>query len=176
MSNSSPGSWLLCGYDGDNYVYDQASPDCRPTVYCFTGKERDAETGLDYFGARYMSAAQGRFTSPDAPLVDQNPADPQSWNLYSYGRNNPLRFIDPTGNEAVSASDCEKNPSCTVVQMNVIYDRNAALFDKKGNVLPSVQQRVADQINEAGNEYGDILVAFDVRYSTGPNSDLGKER
>jgi RHS repeat-associated protein len=31
----------------------------------FTGKERDAETGLDYFGARYMSATQGRFTNPD---------------------------------------------------------------------------------------------------------------
>jgi RHS repeat-associated protein len=31
----------------------------------FTGKERDTETGLDYFGARYMSSAQGRFTSPD---------------------------------------------------------------------------------------------------------------
>ena len=29
----------------------------------FTGKERDAETGLDYFGARYVSGAQGRFTS-----------------------------------------------------------------------------------------------------------------
>lgn len=37
-----------------------------------TGKERDAETGLDYFGARYMSSAQGRFTSPD-------PLDWLSW-------------------------------------------------------------------------------------------------
>ncbi len=55
----------------------------------FTGKERDAETGLDYFGARYMSA-QGRFTSPDKPFADQTPFDPQSWNLYSYTRNNPL--------------------------------------------------------------------------------------
>jgi RHS repeat-associated protein len=63
----------------------------------FTGKERDAETGLDYFGARYFSAAQGRFTSPDAPLIDQDPADPQSWNLYSYVRNSPLIFTDPTG-------------------------------------------------------------------------------
>ena len=36
----------------------------------FTGKERDAETGLDYFGARYMSSAQGRWTSPD--LVNLN--------------------------------------------------------------------------------------------------------
>lgn len=67
----------------------------------FTGKERDAETGLDYFGARYFSAAQGRFTSPDEPLIDQNPVDPQSWNLYSYVRNNPLKFTDPTGNDCV---------------------------------------------------------------------------
>jgi RHS repeat-associated protein len=36
----------------------------------FTGKERDAETGLDYFGARYFSSAQGRFTSPD-PTADR---------------------------------------------------------------------------------------------------------
>jgi RHS repeat-associated protein len=59
----------------------------------FTGKERDAETGLDYFGARYMSAAQGRFTSPDRPFMDQRLNDPQSWNLYTYGRNNPMRFL-----------------------------------------------------------------------------------
>jgi RHS repeat-associated protein len=59
----------------------------------FTGKERDAETGLDYFGARYMAAAQGRFTSPDRPFMDQRVSDPQSWNLYTYGRNNPLRSL-----------------------------------------------------------------------------------
>jgi RHS repeat-associated protein len=63
----------------------------------FTGKERDAETGLDYFGARYMSAAQGRFTSPDKPLTDQDPREPQSWNLYAYVTNNPLRYDDPDG-------------------------------------------------------------------------------
>lgn len=66
----------------------------------FTGKERDAETGLDYFGARYFSGAQGRFTSPDAPFADQRPEDPQSWNLYSYVRNNPLRYIDDDGRGA----------------------------------------------------------------------------
>jgi len=67
----------------------------------FTSKERDAETGLDFFGARYMSSAQGRFTSPDVPLLDQQPGDPQSWNLYSYVRNNPLIFTDRTGNDCV---------------------------------------------------------------------------
>lgn len=68
-----------------------------------TGKERDAETGLDYFGARYFSGAQGRFTSPDKPFADQHVYDPQSWNLYIYARNNPLRFLDLHG-EAVIES------------------------------------------------------------------------
>ena len=49
----------------------------------FTGKERDNESGLDYFQARYFSGAGGRFTSADAPLVDQSELDPQSWNLYT---------------------------------------------------------------------------------------------
>jgi RHS repeat-associated protein len=64
----------------------------------FTGQERDIETSIDFFSARYMSAAQGRFTSPD-PLGNfvANAADPQSWNLYAYARNNPLAFVDPSG-------------------------------------------------------------------------------
>jgi RHS repeat-associated protein len=62
-----------------------------------TLKERDIETGLDYLEARYYSSTQGRFTSPDEPFADQEEDEPQSWNLYSYVRNNPIRFIDPTG-------------------------------------------------------------------------------
>jgi RHS repeat-associated protein len=62
-----------------------------------TGKERDAETGLDYFGARYYSGAQGRFTSADAPFADQHIENPQSWNLYIYTLNNPVRYVDPNG-------------------------------------------------------------------------------
>ena len=56
----------------------------------YTGMERDSEAGLDFFGARYFSGAQGRFTSPDQPFNDQDANDPQSWNLFSYTRNNPL--------------------------------------------------------------------------------------
>jgi len=63
----------------------------------FTGKERDAETGLDYFGARYMATSQGRFTSPDTPLVYSRPDNPQTWNLYSYVGNNPLTIVDLDG-------------------------------------------------------------------------------
>jgi len=63
-----------------------------------TSKERDAETGLDYFGARYLSMEQGRFTTPD-PFGDviADPTNPQSWNLYAYVRNNPLNLVDPSG-------------------------------------------------------------------------------
>jgi RHS repeat-associated protein len=63
----------------------------------FTGKERDSETGLDYFHARYYSSAQGRFTSPDLPFADQHQSNPQSWNLYPYVRNSPCNNIDPNG-------------------------------------------------------------------------------
>jgi RHS repeat-associated protein len=63
----------------------------------FTLKERDNETGLDYFGARYYSSTQGRFTSPDDFLNDTHPEHPESWNLYNYVGNNPLRYIDPNG-------------------------------------------------------------------------------
>lgn len=63
----------------------------------FSSKERDPETGLDYFGARYFAGAMGRFTSADAPFADQAADDPQSWNLYAYVRNNPLQYVDEDG-------------------------------------------------------------------------------
>jgi RHS repeat-associated protein len=58
--------------------------------------------GLDYFGARYFSGAQGRFTSPDwsavpVPIPYADLSDPQTLNLYSYVRNNPLSRPDLDG-------------------------------------------------------------------------------
>jgi RHS repeat-associated protein len=79
-----------------------------------TGKERDAESGLDNFLARYFSSAQGRFTSPDEPLNDQNPADPQSWNLYGYVRNNPLINADPSGQDCIYTGGYSSNGTVAV--------------------------------------------------------------
>jgi len=63
----------------------------------FTLKERDNETGLDYFGARYFASTQGRFTTPDPLLASGRIEDPQAWNRYAYTLNNPVKYIDPTG-------------------------------------------------------------------------------
>jgi RHS repeat-associated protein len=60
-----------------------------------TQKERDNETGLDYFLARYYSASQGRFTGVD--IAGPNLINPQSLNKYAYTLNNPLRFVDRNG-------------------------------------------------------------------------------
>ncbi len=61
----------------------------------FTGQILDPESGLYYYGARYYDPDLARFISPD-PIVP-SPGDPQSLNRYSYVRNNPVKYIDPTG-------------------------------------------------------------------------------
>src|SRR5271163_493098 len=67
-------------------------------TYKFTGKERDSESGLDNFGARYNVSTLGRFMSPDpVGIFVASESTPQSWNLYSYVLNNPLKFADPLG-------------------------------------------------------------------------------
>jgi RHS repeat-associated protein len=90
----------------------------------YTGKERDTESGLDYFGARYYGSSMGRM-SPDPLMASAKTWDPQTWNRYAYARNNPLKFIDPTGMAEVNAADCAKDKACVAVNANVIYDKNA---------------------------------------------------
>ena len=77
----------------------------------FTGKERDSESGNDYFNARYYASSMGRFMTPDfgGPLEDIAPdpvpwadfEDPQSLNLYGYAHNNPVTNSDPDGHDCV---------------------------------------------------------------------------
>jgi RHS repeat-associated protein len=96
------------------------------------GKERDAETGLDYFGARYFSGAQGRFTSPDPlGIMKQKMLDPQQWNMYAYVRNNPLRLIDPSGMYTCEGSKTD----CTRVAIAYGEIKKAAEKDKRLNAV-----------------------------------------
>jgi RHS repeat-associated protein len=66
----------------------------------FVGKEKDQETGLYYFGARYMDAKIGRFVSVDPKgISEKDLLNPQRLNRYNYSLNNPYRYIDPDGRE-----------------------------------------------------------------------------
>jgi RHS repeat-associated protein len=74
-------------------------------AYKFTGKERDTESGLDNFGKRYYASSMGRFSSTDpGPYIWR---DPQTLNRYAYTRNNPLRYVDPTGMYFVVAAEMQ---------------------------------------------------------------------
>jgi RHS repeat-associated protein len=74
-----------------------------PTDHTFTGQKLDRGTGLMYYGARYYDSALGMFVSPDSLIPD--PGNPQDLNRYTYARNNPLKYHDPSGHWVETAWD-----------------------------------------------------------------------
>jgi RHS repeat-associated protein len=76
---------------------EEITPLVDDTTKMFTGHERDSETGLDYMLARYYGSSLGRYLSTDPVSDSVSSAAPQTWNRYSYVRNNPLSRIDPNG-------------------------------------------------------------------------------
>jgi RHS repeat-associated protein len=113
-------------------------------AYKFTGKERDAESGLDYFGARYFASNMGRYMSPDwsaqeEPVPYAKLTDPQSLNLYSYVLNNPLTRRDPDGHAACindvdngHAQSCAPDGTYLGPEVESPADPNSPEVGKKG--------------------------------------------
>lgn len=126
----------------------QVSGSCNPSNKFFTGKERDTESGLDYFGARYYGSSMGRFTSPDSsadevlsvPIPFADLKNPQSLNLYSYVGSNPLSRTDPDGHDYTI---CATGQACVHLTDQQYYDAthgqgnngiNAPAFGQSGNI------------------------------------------
>jgi len=82
-------------------------------VWHFTGKERDYESGLDNFLARFNAATFGRFLSPDPESAGASDDNPQTWNAYAYAIDNPIGNIDPDGRDACDNSTA--GGGCVVV-------------------------------------------------------------
>ena len=76
-----------------------------PTDYRFTGARHDGYIKLYLMGARWYDSELGRWISPDTVVPD--PANPQSLNRYSYTRNNPVKFVDPSGHAECASTDCQ---------------------------------------------------------------------
>jgi RHS repeat-associated protein len=86
--------------------------------YKHTGKERDNETNLDYFGARYYSNGLGRFVTPDwsskpVPIPYADLTNPQSFNQYAYVLNNPSTKLDPDGHRVELDNTTDKDRKAT---------------------------------------------------------------
>ena len=116
----------------------------------FTSKERDTETGLDYFGARYYSSVQGRFTSVD-PLfyTATRPADPQQFNLYAYVRNNPLKLVDPDGKDGKVVADTPEDMEATRRELKRIAP--GTKIDKNGKIhKPGFFRRMVNRLTGHG--------------------------
>lgn len=144
----------------------------------FTGKERDAETGLDYFGARYLSAAQGRFTSPDPLLNSGRPEIPQSWNRYAYTLNNPLKYVDPDGLYEWSVSCDEKNDAACHQNRQWFRDALADVRVALKKADPESQEykdlkRVSDYYGNENKPTG-ISVAFKADLGPGPGNSTSQ--
>ena len=88
---------------GDTRLSEQPQGINNP--YKYNGKELDEDTGLYYYGARYYNAKIGRFVSQDPWGGDLK--DPQSLNKYAYVRNNPMKYVDPTGMFNVETGEVE---------------------------------------------------------------------
>ncbi len=113
--------------DNDFYPWGGVVPGVGTTTsnnhYKFTGKERDTESQLDYFGARYYANITGRFMSPDwaakptsVPYAEFG--DPQSLNLYSYVRNSPIVRVDADGHGLNDLS----NIGFGGTQVDIVFD------------------------------------------------------
>ena len=124
----------------------------------FTGKERDTESGLDNFGARYNASTMGRFMSPD-PLGGKL-ADPQTLNKYSYVRNNPVTLTDPTGLYTINCTDDVKN--CNKQEQN---------FDK---ALQNASKSKDASVRDAAAAYGPLSKQAGDAGDNGVNVSLTK--
>jgi RHS repeat-associated protein len=128
--------------------------------YKFTGKERDGETNIDYFGARFYSAALGRFMTPDwsekpvtVPYADLS--DPQTLNLYSYVRNSPVARFDADGHFRTSASNAAEEPcpdgtnDCNEEQVT-FYNETRIAWNDKNNTATLTQTSTTKTVNADG--------------------------
>jgi hypothetical protein len=124
---------------------------------------------LDFFEARYYAPIQGRFTSADNFLNDTTAIDPASWNLYVYVRNNPLRYIDPTGEKIYVGGLSQADLDELLERTNYTYGCESCVsVDKNGYLtvdtsglskdLLTATQFLADAINTTG-WYGEVRVS-----------------
>jgi RHS repeat-associated protein len=132
----------------------------------FTGKERDTESGLDYFGARYYSSTMGRWMSPDwnakiEPVPYSKLDNPQSLNLYSYVWNNPTSRNDPDGHEVdLSGTAKDKAEEQKRILSNVKSSERGLFIsttDKNGKTTLTLKDAAAGFDGKHSSAYNSLV-------------------
>jgi RHS repeat-associated protein len=123
----------------------------------FSSKERDGETGLDYFGARYYSSAHGRFTTCDPGAAGAGHiVNPQRWNMYVFVIDNPLTLLDPDGQKDEGSNGSKQIDIFLTIPVSEEQAQEVRDYYKdKPNVRvygpsESTVDRVMDSLNTAG--------------------------
>jgi RHS repeat-associated protein len=146
------------------YPYGSARSGSVPTDKQFTGQRLD-DTGLYYYGARYYDPVIGRFISADT--VVQDLASPQTLNRYSYVANNPLKYIDPSGQVMVYAED---DPAATSVEVQGYWEEVGEILEDHPEFNNDIKtQNPVTDINTANS----VLNA--IEQSIGDDEILGIE-
>ncbi len=132
---------------GEEFV-DQQTSDWS-AAYKFSGKEKDAETGYNYFGARYYMSDLSIWASVD-PLSDKYP----SLSPYVYCANNPIIIIDPDGRDLILTGKKE-NVNATVKLMNESVGRKVFKADNKtGNIsAKKLNDNQYNKLSESGKAF-----------------------
>ena len=130
-------------YKYDAFGVEKDIDDSDTNVFRYCGEYYDKETATVYLRARYYNPTTGRFISRDSYLGRRS--DPLSLNLYTYCRNNPLRYIDPSGHDAVEAAAFKYNtPRPT--HINSAWDaKQLQKWDNKFNDLLNSAPKINSQ-------------------------------
>lgn len=140
-----------------------------------TGKERDAESGLDNYGKRYYGSSLGRFITPDPLLNSGQPWNPQSWNRYAYVENNPLRYTDPTG--LYKFGDCSGTSEQCLAQEQRFRDSITKAQEALKGLDPKSNEakELKNTLDKLGDEDdGNIKINFGDAGKTNGEPNLGR--
>jgi len=149
----------------------------------FSGKERDSESNLDYFGARYYGNYYYRWLSPD-PVINKDAAlcNPQPWNLYAFCHNNPVTYWDPDGaivwTNQVGYDVIKATMGDEVLAKNITWDEKTGLIYvnrsiKTDNTNYISLRYLVDSAQEVRVKIINKVSFFDKQYNSANETPLG---
>jgi RHS repeat-associated protein len=149
ITGSFNGRNAMGGFGGDDKLAQK-----------FTGYERDDETGLDFAQARYYNSAHGRYMSTDPIFITPDRFyDPQQFNLYPYTRNNPLRYIDPSGKILTGSGEIDKVKKHLREILGTDDADKRVTYDEKTNTITIDLSGIDLKANEGANLLNDLVVS-----------------